>query len=148
MIKYKCKHCGTNLETDNQLSGKQEACPACKSANQVPFSKKYQKQLKEKEQQQHLQQLAQQHEKVVQHAEQQNSLQQLSQQHKKTVHQAEQGRGRAIKNTPENRKYENAENYGPSCTEDALWTIGIAFLILAMIVLITQPSHRRQKFDC
>ncbi len=39
MIKYKCASCGAKLETDDSLSGKQEACPSCQKVNPVPLSK-------------------------------------------------------------------------------------------------------------
>ncbi len=39
MIVYKCYSCGTKLETDDSLSGKQEVCPSCQKVNRVPLSK-------------------------------------------------------------------------------------------------------------
>ena len=39
MIRYKCVHCGVELETDDPLSGKQEPCPDCGKPNVVPLSK-------------------------------------------------------------------------------------------------------------
>ena len=39
MIKYKCVSCGAQLETDDSLSGKKEACPACGTVNPIPYSK-------------------------------------------------------------------------------------------------------------
>ena len=39
MIKYKCRSCGVKLETDDSLSGKEEACPECGKVNPVPLSK-------------------------------------------------------------------------------------------------------------
>ena len=39
MITYKCAHCGVELETEDSLSGKHEACPECKNVNSVPLSK-------------------------------------------------------------------------------------------------------------
>ena len=38
MIEYKCVSCRAKLETDDSLSGKQEACPACGKTNPVPLS--------------------------------------------------------------------------------------------------------------
>jgi|WetSurMetagenome_2_1015567.scaffolds.fasta_scaffold170724_2 hypothetical protein len=39
MIKYKCIHCGVELETEDSLNGAQEPCPECKQMNSVPRSK-------------------------------------------------------------------------------------------------------------
>lgn len=38
VIKYRCASCGAKLETGDTLSGKQEACPACRKVNPVPLS--------------------------------------------------------------------------------------------------------------
>ena len=40
MMKYKCGSCGVMLETDDSLSGQQEACPSCGEANSVPVRRR------------------------------------------------------------------------------------------------------------
>lgn len=40
MIKYGCDSCFTELETTDDLSGRQEVCPICRRTNWVPISKK------------------------------------------------------------------------------------------------------------
>jgi len=39
MIKYKCPHCKTPLETEEALSGRQDTCPECGKVHTVPLSK-------------------------------------------------------------------------------------------------------------
>lgn len=55
MIAYKGAYCGTKLETEDSLSGKQETCPTCRKVNHVPLSTQdraeEKKRLKEKLQQ-------------------------------------------------------------------------------------------------
>jgi hypothetical protein len=40
MMKYNCKACGAKLETEDELSGKQESCPVCGKPNVVPLSRR------------------------------------------------------------------------------------------------------------
>jgi len=39
MIRYKCPHCRTAIETEESLSGKQDTCPECGKVHTVPLSK-------------------------------------------------------------------------------------------------------------
>ena len=47
MIKYRCNHCGIDLETEDSLGMCEEPCPICGAANEVPPTRKQKRRIKE-----------------------------------------------------------------------------------------------------
>jgi len=127
MIRYKCAHCGVELETDDLLSGKQEPCPDCGKVNVVPLSKH--DLAKQKTEQKAKQKEKLQQERLREEAEQRKQA--LDAQH------AAEERGRLAKE----------EQLGMTSTEEALGIIAGIYIILGVlgaVILIGVAAHYEQ----
>jgi DNA-directed RNA polymerase subunit RPC12/RpoP len=131
MIRYKCVHCGVELETDDPLSGKQEPCPDCGKANVVPLSK-----------QDLAKQKAQQKEKLQQ--EQDGRLREEEAKHRKHLDlAAAMGKEQAAEEQGQLAK----KQLGMSMTEEALGTIAGIYItlgVIAAVILIGIASQYEQ----
>ena len=132
MIKYRCASCGSELETEDNLSGKDEACPVCGQTNKVPLSKhelaEIQKQHKEKLQQARDEALR------TKHAEAQTVKLEMQRQATEEQQAQQEQRPKALR---------------PTMTEATLGLLGgtsVALGVLAAVVIVAFP-HDTGRFD-
>jgi len=93
MIEYKCAYCGAKLETEDSLSGKEEACPVCRKVNSIPLSQRdlaeQKRQRKEKLRQEPIESLTKAQVADLQAAEQEGQRRAAEEHFRRTVPQRE-----------------------------------------------------------